>query len=191
MKYFKHRINTTQALLDCDQQYGVEIDIRSNGKSLYLHHDAFEEGELFLDWVKSYQHHGMILNTKCEGMEEALLDLMEQQGIEDYFFLDLSLPYMVKYLNKGVNKIAVRYSKYEPFDFAMQFAGKAQWIWVDCFHASPMPKEEVMRLSDYFQLCLVSPELQGGDLSFIPKFQEHYEGIPIAAICTKFPELWK
>ena len=60
-----HRINTIDLLEKTPSNFGVEIDIRSNGKSLILHHEPFEQGELFeeLDKVVS----SWDINFKCKG----------------------------------------------------------------------------------------------------------------------------
>ena len=74
----KHRINTLEDLESVDYKYGVELDIRAEGERLILHHDAFVKGIDFEEYLKEYNHGLMILNTKCEGMEEKILELMEK-----------------------------------------------------------------------------------------------------------------
>ena len=51
-----HRRNTLEQLLETNRNYGVEVDIRSLGDKLIMHHDAFEVGESFEDWINFYQH---------------------------------------------------------------------------------------------------------------------------------------
>ena len=41
MILIKHRANKIKDLKKLNKNYGVEIDIRSKGKKLYLHHDPF------------------------------------------------------------------------------------------------------------------------------------------------------
>ena len=190
MKFYSHRINTIQLLIETSKEYGVEVDVRSNGKELYIHHDAFGEGELFEDWLVHYRHNGLILNTKCEGMEEALMEMMEKRGIEDYFFLDLSLPFLIKYAKRGLKNIAVRYSAFEPLDFVKKFKGMVDWVWVDCFNGIPINPQEIEELNAYFRVCLVSPELQGSELSKVQEFKKLYSSLTIDAVCTKRPDLW-
>lgn len=185
-----HRINTIEQLQNLPQEYGVELDLRPDGNRIIIHHDAFAEGEDFEEWLKHYRHSFMILNTKAEGMEERLLGLMEQHGIEQYFFLDLSLPFLIRYMNKGVRKMAVRFSEYEPLEFVMKFAGKIDWVWVDCFTDLPLNQENYNVLKKHFKLCLVSPELQGFNADRISEFRDKLKGMEIDAVCTKRPELW-
>lgn len=191
MRIFKHRINTSAELREVPSEYGLELDLRSDGRHIYIHHDAFGAGELFEEWLEHYQHAGLILNTKCEGMEEKLLQLMEKKGIENYFFLDLSLPFLIKYMNRGMRKIAVRYSEYEPLDFVRRFEGKVDWVWVDCFNGDPVSSEILKTLSGMFKTCIVSPELQGYGLEKIQEFRDVWHGVLPDAVCTKRPEFWQ
>ena len=56
MQIILHRINTKEALQNTPNKFGVEIDIRSEGKKLILGHDPFQEGEDFLKWIQLYDH---------------------------------------------------------------------------------------------------------------------------------------
>ncbi len=186
-----HRINTIDRLNETPISYGVELDLRPEGDSIIIHHDAFAKGENFEEWLKHYKHSFIILNTKAEGMEERILQLMEKYKITDYFFLDLSLPFMIKYIRNGVRKMAVRFSEYEPLDFVMGFAGKVDWVWVDCFTDLPLTPGNYNQLKAHFKLCLVSPELQGYDISRIDEFKTKLKGMELDAVCTKRPDLWQ
>jgi hypothetical protein len=188
---FAHRINTAAVLKGTPSEYGVELDLRSDGEQIYIHHEAFEKGEKFEDWLQEYHHAGLILNTKCEGMEEQLLGLMQKHAISNYFFLDLSLPFLVKYLNRGVRNIAVRYSEYEPLEFVKKFSGKVDWVWVDCFDGQPVSPDILKELASHFRTCIVSPELQGYEVERIAEFRAAWAQQPIDAVCTKRPDLWK
>lgn len=185
-----HRINTLQQLKNVPTSQGIELDIRAYENQLILHHDPFVKGELFEDILKEYQHQTLILNTKCEGMENEILALLEQYQITDYFFLDLSLPFLVKFANKGLKKIAVRFSEFEPIEFALAFAGKVDWVWVDCFNHLPLNISTYQELKKHFKICLVSPELQGYELNRITEFTEQISEMEIDAVCTKRPDLW-
>lgn len=185
-----HRINTVQELINTPSEYGVELDLRPDGNKIIIHHDPFTQGVDFEEWLKFYKHSFIILNTKAEGMEERILALMEKHQIENYFYLDLSLPFLIKYMKKGISKIAVRFSEYEPLEFVMKFAGKVEWVWVDCFTDLPLNTENYKILKKHFKLCLVSPELQGYEISRIEDFKTKLKDMPIDAVCTKRPDLW-
>lgn len=195
MKLISHRLNTVAELLATDPKYGVEVDIRSEGTRLIIHHDPFVTGESFDEWIDKYRHGTLILNVKEEGLEARLISLMESKGIDDYFFLDQSFPFLVKWSKAGVHKCAVRVSEFESVDTALTLAGKVDWIWVDCFNYFPVTEQDAQKLkSAGFKLCLVSPELQGRDANIeIPKLVSllRERNIFADAVCTKRPDLWE
>ena len=195
MKLISHRLNTIAELRATDQKYGVEVDIRSEGGELIMHHDPFVAGESFYEWVEAYRHGTLILNVKEEGLEARLIALMALKGIEDYFFLDQSFPFLVKWSNAGEHRCAVRVSEFESIETALTLAGKVDWVWVDCFTQFALSADDAQRLrSAGFKLCLVSPELQGRDaeteitaLASLLRLRN----IESDAICTKRPDLWE
>jgi hypothetical protein len=190
-----HRKNTRAELAATPANYGIEVDLRSEGGRLIIHHDPFAAGESFETWLEAYRHGTLILNVKEEGLEARLVALMAERGIEDYFFLDQSFPFLVKWSKAGVRRCAVRVSEFESIETALTLAGKVDWVWVDCFTRFPLTREDADRLQGAgFRLCLVSPELQGrnaeteiasmrsllGSLGILPE-----------AVCTKRPDLWE
>ncbi len=194
MKLIRHRRNQIEELRATPNIYGVEIDIRSWGNDLVLHHDAFVDAERFDDWLKEYRHGTLILNVKEEGLEDAVLDRMRRFGIEDFFFLDQSFPFLVKTAKTGEHRCAVRVSEFESIDTALSLQGMVNWVWVDCFTRFPLNRQDADRLHDAgFQLCLVSPELQGrtgpAEIEAMRALLSDRE-ISCEAVCTKTPELW-
>lgn len=195
MKLISHRRNTLAELQTTPTRYGVEVDIRSQGNHLVIHHDPYAAGESFEDWFAAYQHGTLILNVKEEGLEARLLALMQSRGFKDYFFLDQSFPYLVKWSRAGEHRCAVRVSEFESIDTAMKLEGKVDWVWVDCFTRFPLTSAEAQTLQHAgFKLCIVSPELQGRDAeseipAMIALLQEL--GIVADAVCTKRPDLWE
>ena len=185
-----HRINTIAQLKEVPEELGIELDLRYEGKEIILHHDPFVTGERFEDLLKAYHHRLIILNVKTEGIEEEILRLLIKYEVKNYFFLDLSLPYLIKYMRKGEQNIAVRFSEYEPIEFVMAFKERVQWVWVDCFNYMPLTNDNYRLLKEHFKICLVSPELQGYELSKIEQFKTQLQGMEIDAVCTKRPDLW-
>ena len=189
-----HRINTIALLEKTPLNFGIEIDIRSDGKNLILHHDPFEQGELLEDWIGFYNHGTLILNVKEEGLEGPILKLMSQHKIKDFFFLDQSFPFLRKTAVMGESRCAVRVSEYENIETVLSLSGMVGWVWVDCFARFPLNKKEADHLKDSgFKLCLVSPELQGRkERSQVIEFRRQIEllGIKGDAVCTKYPDLW-
>jgi hypothetical protein len=195
MNYISHRRNTIAELKETPKEYGVEVDIRSDNGQLIIHHDPFAKGDNFEAWLKHYQHGTLILNVKEEGLEAHLIALMKQHRISDYFFLDQSFPFLIKWSKLGERHCAVRVSEFESIETALTLSGQIEWVWVDCFTRFPLTGSEAKRLQDAdFKLCLVSPELQGRlATSEIPQLASFLRKhlIKPEAICTKNPELWK
>lgn len=194
MRLIAHRRNTLAELLATPVEHGVEVDIRSFGNRLVIHHDPFVEGEDFSVWLDNYQHGTLILNVKEEGLEQRLIGLMAERGIDDFFFLDQSFPFIIKTAHQGERRCAVRVSEYEHIDTALSLAGKIDWVWVDCFNRFPLSGADANRLRQAgFKLCLVSPELQQrtGEHE-IPALRLLLaeRGIVPEAICTKWPARW-
>lgn len=195
---FKHRINKISEIATLQPGWGAELDLRSSlhtkGK-IHIHHDAWSEGDDFDNWLQAYserQNAGpLILNTKEDGLEERILELLKKYKFSNYFFLDTALPTLVKWTQvKGVKNFAIRLSQYEPLEFVNAFKGKADWLWVDCFAGQPIDPEWLKELQGDFQICLVSPELQGMDVSLIADFK-NLLGPYADAVCTKNPHMWK
>jgi hypothetical protein len=195
MKIIVHRRNTLDELKSTPKKYGVEVDIRSYGNKLVIQHDAFIEGESFDKWLAAYQHGTLILNVKEEGLEARLINLMQSHGITDYFFLDQSFPFLIKWSKAGERRCAVRVSEFESIETALTLAGKIDWAWIDCFTHFPLDHYSATRLQDAgFKLCLVSPELQTRDAEIeIPQLITllHKYDIQPDAVCTKRPDLWE
>lgn len=195
MIFIAHRRNTVQELTATPNEYGVEVDIRSNGDQLIIHHDPFSKGEDFIEWIAAYRHKTLILNVKEEGLEGRLISVMQEYGIDDFFFLDQSFPFLVKWAKAGERRCAVRVSEFESIETALSLAGKIDWVWVDCFTRFPLLPDDLERLQDAgFRLCIVSPELQGRDPEVeIPVYADLMKerGVSAQAICTKRPDLWK
>ncbi len=195
MIFIAHRRNALQELIATPNEYGVEVDIRSNGDQLIIHHDPLVPGGDFIEWIAAYKHKTLILNVKEEGLEARLISVMQEHGIEDFFFLDQSFPFLVKWAKVGERRCAVRVSEFESIETALSLAGKVDWVWVDCFTRFPLLGNEAKRLQDAgFRLCIVSPELQGRsaeiEISVYANIMKE-RGISAQAICTKRPDLWK
>ncbi len=168
MLYIAHRINTIKELKTIPSDWGVEIDLRDYKEDIVLQHDPYiidSNVTIFEDWLKEYNHSLIILNIKSEGIEYKILDLLKKYDIISYFFLDSSIPMIIKLLNKGETNIAIRYSEYEPIKFVDKFRGKCKWLWVDCFTKYP---ELNKNITNGFNICLVSPALQGRISEKIP-----------------------
>ena len=194
-EYIAHRRNTVDELAQTDRKYGVEMDLRSDGEKLIVHHDPLKGGETFESWLDAYSHGTIILNVKEEGLEAEILKLLKDRGIETFFFLDQSFPFLIKWSRLGESRCAVRVSEFESIDTALALAGKVDWVWVDCFSKFPLQENEAAKLrAAGFKLCIVSPELQGRDAQIeIPQMNLTLNELNIVpdAICTKRPDIWE
>lgn len=193
--FIAHRINQLESLRQLPREYGAEIDLRDRGERLILQHDPFEDGEDAEPFFAEYNHGTLILNVKSERIEHRVQELMLKYKIENYFFLDSSIPMIVKLARSGEKHMAVRYSEYETVETVLKFAGLVEWVWVDCFSILPLHQAEMQQFKKAgFKLCLVSPELQGRPEDLIKyKNQLAEEGLTLDAICTKLYNIdtWK
>src|SRR6516162_9573920 len=119
MYYIAHRINQLEQLRTLPTEFGAEIDLRDRGDRLILQHDPFIDGEDAEPFFANWKHGTLILNVKSERIEYRVTELLKKYGITDYFFLDSSLPMIVKLSKEGENKLAVRYSEYETIETVM------------------------------------------------------------------------
>jgi len=194
MEIIAHRRNTARLLQDTKTEYGVEMDLRSIGDRLIIQHDPFLEGEAFESWLQDYKHGTLIVNVKEEGLEARAKEALMNSGIENFFFLDQSFPFLMKSARAGEQRCAVRVSEHESIETALALAGMVKWVWVDCFTRLPLSRDDASRLIDAgFSLCFVSPELQGRTNPVeISAYRREVEalGIEINAVCTKEPLLW-
>lgn len=190
-----HRVNSSSNLAEIEKTHGVEIDLRSWGNTIIVTHDVFTEAEDLKSWLRSYDHELLILNTKEEGLEEEILKTIHDVGVEAFFFLDQSFPYLVRTLKSGETRTAVRMSDFESSTTATQLKIRPDWVWVDSFSGDwqhlLIHAKELKQLG--YRLCVASPELHGrqsseefGHLKSIVSEL----GFNIDAVCTKVPHLW-
>jgi hypothetical protein len=195
MKWIRHRMNRASDLKNLRPGEGAEIDLRSDVNSkgrIHLSHDAWNEGDDFETWLKVYSSEArgtLILNTKEDGLEGRVLELLKRYHINDYFFLDTQIPTLIwRHTNLKETHFAARLSIYEPQELARCLIGRADWLWLDGFGGKPLDVAQVLPLKEHFKLCLVSPELLKQPLEAISQFKEL--GKVCDAICTKSPEAW-
>lgn len=189
MIVIKHKVNTVRELKETSPECGIEIDIRPFGKRLVLHHEPFVKGEDLEKFLKHYNHKFAIFNIKSEGIEKEVIRLAEKFGITDYFLLDVSFPFMIKCINQGVSKLAVRYSEYESAETCLNLKGKVEWVFVDNLTHLPLACPEFQELKKHFKICIVSPELLKRDE--IPETRKLVKRYPVDAVLTDDVEAWR
>ena len=194
MKIFHHRVNQSLTLIDIPSRDGVEIDLRSMNGKIILQHDPFLEGESFISWLKNWRGQELILNIKEEGLENGIIDILESAGVENYFFLDQSFPFLVKTINSGNLNVAARVSDLESSETALGL--NCKWVWLDCFLGDwKFLIEVVPKLqSQGKRLCLVSPELvRSNSMSEMRRLQRILQEnkLHLEAVCTKVKSRWE
>ena len=196
MDYIAHRINTIKQLKLLDNKYGIEIDIRDDGKDLIIVHDPFKKGIKLKKFLKFYNHKIIIANIKSERIEDRVIKVFKENKISNYFFLDTSVPKIIELVKRKFKKIALRVSYYENISIAQKLKGKVNWIWFDTFRGLPKDLSELKYLKNNlnYKICLVCPKLHdeknkinSNKIKLLKK-----NGL-IDAICTKekFFDIWK
>jgi hypothetical protein len=187
-------VNEVAKLLQTPKNLGVEVDIRSDRNQLYLAHDPFMSGTPFSEYLDNFDHAFIVLNVKEEGLEQRCLDLLNERGIKDYFFLDQSMPFLIRRGIQGAKDGACRVSEYESLGTVENLAEMCEWVWLDSFNSSQSTVAMLSRLKDLgLRICLVSPELHGAhrDGEAAEMVNEIISSNSnIDAVCTKFPEMW-
>jgi hypothetical protein len=205
--FIRHRVNRIADVAALRPGWGAEVDLRSDPcrpGSLHLSHDPWTRGDDFESWLTAFAtgpaRGTLVLNTKEDGLESRVLSLLADRGISDFFFLDTALPTLVRFLapgptdltrrttSEGETRFAVRVSSHEPPSASAAFRGRARWAWADCFDGEPLPPDVVASVARDFQVCLVSPELQGRPISDLRRFSGLWPHA--TAVCTKDPDAW-
>lgn len=194
MQLISHRINTIRELKKLDKNYGVEIDIRDDGKDLIVVHDPFKKGIKLNSYLKYYKHKIIIANIKSERIEDAVLKKFKEFNIKEFFFLDSSFPKIIDLVKKNVPNIALRVSYYEDLSIAKKLKNKIKWIWYDTFFGLPKNNKDFEYLKKLnYKICLVCPQLHGIEIKTrSSKFIELKKSNLIDAVCTKekFFKIW-
>lgn len=192
MLIIKHRINTISELKKTPKIFGVEIDLRSNKKNIYLHHNPFLKGVPLTNWVKHYDHKLIVLNVKEEGLESNIIKILKKNKIKNYFFHDQTFSTLLK--NKRKTKVSIRTSEYEDLKKKNYLFRYIKWLWVDHFNKFELNKQLYNLLKKQkVKICIVSPELINKKyikkIILLKKILKAKNYI-IDAVCTKKPDLW-
>jgi hypothetical protein len=156
MEFIIHRVNLIEDLRKTPQEYGCEIDIRTNGSKLILNHDPFTKGDDFIDYLDEYKNRTLVLNIKESGIEDAVLKEVRLRSIKSYFLLDVEFPYLFSSSKKGERNIAVRFSEMEPIENLNLFKSKFDWVWIDTINKFPVNIKNKKFLKNH-KTCLVCP----------------------------------
>ena len=205
MLIIQHRVNHLIDYKKIPSAFGIEVDVRYHENHLILHHDPFnhhtKKNIKLTDLLKNWNNKGpLVLNLKSEGIEDICIEEIRKYKIKNWFFLDMSMPYFIKYSEDAYNKkiknfspdnLAVRFSDKEPIEYALSFQNKATWVWVDYFKEFPLNMKNYLLLKrKNFKICLVSPEIQKNPILKETELVKICSHFIIDAVCTRKPELW-
>ena len=192
MIIIKHRVNTSKELKKTNINFGVEIDLRSKNKNIYLHHEPFKEGELFSKWIKSYKHKLIVLNVKEEGLEPKILKILKKNNVRKYFFHDQTFSSLIKNMHK--TKVSIRYSEFEELKKIDKLFNSIKWLWIDNFTEIKIDKKFYNYLKrKKVKICMVSPEVvkrsRSKEIKKIVTYLKKNK-LMIDAVCTNNSNLW-
>ena len=190
-----HRVNSIDELKNTPKHFGIEFDLHAYGKEIIVHHDAFQKGCLFSEFLDHYRHNLIIVNIKEEGIEYKVYNELNKRKLKNFFFLDIPFPALIRFQKEtNENRAAIRVSKYEHLSTALKLSDKFQWIFVDLMdNKYPISKiEHNLLKSKGYKFCLVSPELwkRNDDMILELKKELKHLEIEIEAILTKKPNKW-
>jgi hypothetical protein len=190
MIFVAHRINSLEAVSKVPPHYGIEVDIRDSPSGLIVAHDPWVGGVSFSEFIKHVKHRLLIINVKSFGLEQKITDILNDFGIENYFFLDshISVPYDFHQRQQGC--FSGRVSEFECPSSIVLSGAIYDWVWIDCFSKFSLSKScyKLLKEKHDYKLCLTSPDLLGRP----DEIEEHAAEITRLnvwpdAICTK---LW-
>jgi len=192
MEIIAHRINLISQLKETPLNYGVEIDLRTEGSKIILNHEPFSKGDLLSDYLENYSHKTLVANIKESGIENDVIDIIKSFSVNSYFLLDVEMPYFYESVKKGFGNLAVRFSEYENIINAQFFKKKVKWIWIDTVNELPINKENLNIIKN-FKSCLVCPE-RWGRMKDIKKYKKQMKALSFqpSAVMTdiKYAENW-
>ena len=193
MILINHRVNSISKLLKTSVEFGVETDLRSENKKIYLHHDPFKKGESFEKWIKYYKHKILILNVKEEGLENMVIKILKKNKIKNFFFHDQTFSTLLKNMFK--TRVSIRFSEYEDLKRKNYLFKKIRWLWLDNFNQIELSKKFYNYLKNKkVKICMVSPELvkkkRQNEIKKIINYLKKNK-FNLDAVCTKKPKLWR
>ncbi|HIH0410831.1 TPA: hypothetical protein ACYHN3_002750 [Vibrio cholerae] len=174
--------------------YGTETDVRDLNGTLVISHDTPVEGCITFDeFINLYNSYGitatLAINIKSDGLQDKLVEILQNKKITNYFIFDMSIPDHIVSLDKGLTTLS-RYSEYESSDLLLQ---KSKGMWYDMFHSELIDHKLVGTILDSGKIvCIVSSELHGLDhktqWEAIKKLPSCYRENQNLILCTDFPE---
>jgi hypothetical protein len=171
--------------------FGIETDVRDFNQKLVISHDLSSIESMDFDrFIEMYlefgNHTTLALNIKADGLASLLKLKLENNGIENYFVFDMSVPDTKRYITHNLN-IFSRQSELEKEPI---FYSNSNGVWLDAFDRVWYSNELVQKhLIENKKIAIVSPELHGREhkpfWQWLKINNFHIEGSIL--ICTDFP----
>ena len=95
-----HRVNKSEDLISLPSDFGIEIDIRSDGQNLVLGHDPKQYTENLESYIVSFKHSFLIANIKESGIENQVIQSMNEKKLKTFFYLMLNFHTFCKTIKK-------------------------------------------------------------------------------------------
>jgi hypothetical protein len=171
--------------------FGVETDLRDYMGQIVLSHDIADQNSiLFKDFLKSMSKFDLTLplalNVKSDGLQIKIKRELQNFGISNYFFFDMSLPDTLLYKKNDLTF----YSRQSEFEILPYLYDDCTGIWLDAFFEEWYNVKTIQNhLNCNKKIAIVSSELHGRDHSalwnFLIKNQFHKNRNIL--LCTDFP----
>ena len=109
--------------------------------------------------MKNWNNKGpLVLNLKSEGIEDICIEEIRKYKIKNWFFLDMSMPYFIKYSEDAYNKKIKNFLQIiSPLD--SQIKNRLNTLYHFKIFTLNMKNYLLLKRKN-FKICLVSPEIQ-------------------------------
>ena len=170
--------------------FGTETDIRDFDGELVISHDISNKSNLrFNSILELFKNSNLLLalNVKADGLQNLLMQSINQHKISNYFVFDMSIPDTNLYINMGFN-VFCRQSEFEP---NVPFYDEIKGIWLDAFKKTWYNSDLVYNhLLKGKKVCIVSDELHKRDHLYQWQILKSWSFIENdnLILCTDYPE---
>lgn len=176
-------------------QLGTETDVRDYNGELVISHDIPDADCLsFRKMLHLYKKHAterppLALNVKSDGLQVQVKRTLSEEGIDNYFFFDMSVPDMLGYFSAGL-KTFVRVSEYETLNSLYE---QADGVWLDGFKDDLVTEAFLEKvINDGKRICIVSPDLHKRPYKNVWEKYKSFDSAILSSnnliICTDYPE---
>ena len=170
--------------------YGIETDIRDFAGRLVISHNMATAQcptlkELFHVYTSEKHNTMLALNVKSDGIQDALLELIEEYGIKNYFVFDMSVPEMVVYKRMQIPF----FTRHSDIENECVLYDDAQGVWLDSFYEENWLTDLMVQkhIEDGKRICVISPEIHGFEPCSMWKMLKEKNDTENIMLCTDKP----